>query len=204
MEGVSRGPRPGATAGCAESAIKEARRAQTSSWHFVTLESAKQFLVTCASGLAHDLYTVSVEESQRMAIFGIGAQYSGKFNMSEQFFEKSCACVGWPEAEAPPAHEILRHVRTGDIVFIKSFTPQRGLTIKGVGIVTEGNVKNFSRLGMGVSVKWLWKGQEKVGLLKDHWPVRTVTIYEEFNPTVQKRVLNLLMGTIAPVSAQED
>ena len=68
-----------------------------------------------------------------MAIFGIGAFYDR--DVSGEFLEHGCACVGWAEADAPPAHAILHHLRGGDVIFIKSFTPNAGLTIKAVGLV---------------------------------------------------------------------
>lgn len=128
-----------------------------------------------------------------MAIFGIGAYYD--HDVSNDFLEQSCACVGWPEQEAPPAHAILRHLRTGDIIFIKSFTPNDGLTIKAVGIVSEGRVRSFGNLGEGVPVRWVWNGEERIGRLDDKWPVRSVTIYEEYHPVVQSRVMDLLLGS---------
>ena len=73
-----------------------------------------------------------------MAIFGIGAYYDR--DVSNDFLEQGCACVGWAEGDAPPTHAILRHLRAGDIIFIKSFTPNDGLTIKAVGLVREGRV----------------------------------------------------------------
>jgi hypothetical protein len=128
-----------------------------------------------------------------MAIFGIGAYYDR--DVSADFLEHGCACVGWAEADAPPAHAILRHLRAGDIIFIKSFTPNEGLIIKAVGLVREGRVRSFSDLGDGVPVRWVWNGEERVGRLDDKWPVRTVTIYEEYHPEVQTRVMDLLLGS---------
>ncbi len=103
-----------------------------------------------------------------MAIFGIGAYYD--WDVSSDFLEQGCACIGWPEKDAPPAHGILRHLRAGDIIFIKSFTPNDGLTIKAVGLVKEGKVHSFSSLGNGVLVRWVWNGEEKIGRLDDKWP----------------------------------
>lgn len=127
-----------------------------------------------------------------MAIFGIGAHYDQ--DVSAQFVERSLACVGWTEAKAPPAHAMLRQLRAGDIIFIKSFTPRAGLTIKAVGVVIVGRVSEVTGLGWGVPVKWVWTGEEKVGRLSDKWPVRSVTIYEEHHPEVQTRVIDLLLG----------
>lgn len=126
-----------------------------------------------------------------MAIFGVGAHYEE--DVSEQFISQDCACVGWSESDAPPAHSILRQLRTGDIIFIKSFTPQGGLTIKGVGVVTEGKVRDIPNLGACVPVRWVWTGQVHVGKLEDKWPVRSVTIYEEHHPVIQARVIGLLL-----------
>ncbi len=126
-----------------------------------------------------------------MAIFGIGAHYDS--DVSSQFLEHMCACVGWAEKDAPPAHGILRHIRTGDIIFIKSFAPHVGLTVKAVGVVTEGKVRPYPNLGAGVPVRWVWSGEERLGKLEDKWPVRSVTIYEEFHPDVQTRIIQLLL-----------
>ena len=129
-----------------------------------------------------------------MAIFGFGAFFNHKEDVSEQFIDGNCACVGWSEEEAPPAHNILRLVRTGDIVFIKAFIPRGGsIMIKAVGIVTEGKVRNYS-LGDGVPVKWVWTGKECIGKLDDKWPVRGVTIYEEHHPVVQEKIIELLLS----------
>ena len=126
-----------------------------------------------------------------MAIFGIGAHYES--DVSSQFLERKCACVGWAEKDAPPAHGILRHVRTGDIIFIKSFAPQIGLIVKAVGVVSEGKVRDYDDLGAGVPVRWVWTGEERFGKLDDKWPVRSVTIYEEYHPEVQSRIIGLLL-----------
>ncbi|WP_433926604.1 hypothetical protein AB3662_27190 [Sorangium cellulosum] len=128
-----------------------------------------------------------------MAIFGIGAHYES-VDVSSAFLERRCACVGWAEADAPPAHGILRHLRTGDIVFIKSFAPSVGLTVKAVGVVTDGKVRDYSALGSGVPVHWVWTGEERIGKLDDKWPVRSVTIYEEYHPEVQSKIIELLLS----------
>ena len=128
-----------------------------------------------------------------MAIFGIGAHYDR--DVSSEFLGHGCACVGWDEADAPPAHGILRHLRTGDIIFIKSFAPNVGLLIKAVGVVTDGKVRPFGDLGSGVKVRWVRDDlDERVGKLDDKWPVRSVAIYEEFHPVVQAKVIDLLIG----------
>jgi hypothetical protein len=126
-----------------------------------------------------------------MAIFGIGARY--ETDVTQDFLSRGVACVGWAEKDAPPAHAILRQLRTGDLIFIKSWTPQTGLTIKAVGVVKEGRPQSVKDLGVGVPVQWVWSGEVRIGKLEDKWPVRTVALYEEQHPLVQARVIALLL-----------
>jgi hypothetical protein len=88
----------------------------------------------------------------------------------------------------------LRQLRTGDIVFMNSLTPSTGLTIKAVGIVTEGKVREVPSLGNAVTVRWAWKAKDRIGNLDDKWPVRSMTIYEEQHPIVQAKIIELLLG----------
>lgn len=128
-----------------------------------------------------------------MAIFGFGASYDRE-DVSGRFVTAGAACVGWPEAEAPPLHNILRHIKIGDIAFLKSFAPQVGLTIKAVGIVTGREPQEVEDLGWGVAVRWVWRGEERIGQLEDKCPVRSITRYEEYNPRIQERVIDLLLS----------
>jgi hypothetical protein len=102
--------------------------------------------------------------------------------------------VGWSEQDAPPAHAMLRLLRAGDVVFIKSYAPNVGLVVKAVGIVLAGGVRAVTDLGQGVGVRWVWSGEVRIGKLDDKWPVRSVAIYEEHHPDVQARVIELLLG----------
>jgi len=128
-----------------------------------------------------------------MAIFGIGAFYDE--DVSEDFIEQSVACIGWSEKDASTLYNILRCLRVGDIIYIKSQPPQVGLIIKAVGIVSDNKLEKYPDLGTGVKMKWLWTGNEKLGKipeLDDKYNVRNNSIYEEFNRFVQDKVLKLL------------
>ena len=130
-----------------------------------------------------------------MAIYGIGASYDNK-DVSSQFIRKRLACVGWNEKQAQPLHAILRHFKIGDIVYIKSHPPSIGLIIKAIGIVISDKVKIHALLGTCIPVKWLWMGEERLGKSDDKYPVRNITLYEEFSSKVQTRVLKLLLSKI--------
>ncbi|SRR6266542_1611783 len=135
-----------------------------------------------------------------MAIYGIGASYGGQEDVSQGFISKGLACVGWRESDAPPLHAILRHFKVGDVVYIKAHPPSVGLIIKAVGIVISDQQKSDKKLGTGIPVKWVWTGEKRLGKLDDKYPVRNITLFEEFNPQVQKKVIELLLSCLKRTS----
>ena len=130
-----------------------------------------------------------------MAMFGIGATYDTE-DVSADFLQNGLACVGWSYEEAPSLHLILRSVQVGDIVYLKSHPPNIGLIVKAVGVVEDSEV--FRSEGHGeacVRVNWVWQGPAiTVGHVQDRYNVRNNTLYEEWNPGVRIRILNLLLG----------
>jgi len=126
-----------------------------------------------------------------MAIYGIGATYDG-IDVSGEFLRNQLACVGWSLEEAPALHEMLKYIKPGDIIYIKSHPLNVGLIIKAVGIVVGNQVVNNPNLGDGVPVRWVWSGQRRVGPINDRYNVRNLTLYQEFSFDIQRIVLDLL------------
>lgn len=126
-----------------------------------------------------------------MAIYGIGANYDN-VDVSNQFISENVACIGWDITDAPALHEILRCLKVGDIIYIKSAPIGKGLRIKGVGIVTDNTIHVVPKLGTGVFVNWLWSGHENFGNVVDKYNVRNNSLYEEFNRDVQTYILGLI------------
>lgn len=136
-----------------------------------------------------------------LAIFGIGATYNdSKKDVTEKFLKNGLVCIGHPEKSSedpedcsPSLHGLLRHIKAGDIVYIKSFN-DKGLYIKAIGIfrVFEELSKD-EELGTCLHVKWLWIGPI-VGPMKisDKYNVRWNALYEEYNPEVQKKIISLI------------
>jgi len=131
-----------------------------------------------------------------MAIYGIGAYYNGEEDVSEDFVSEGLACVGWDFETAPTLHVLLRQIKNGDIVYIKSTPIGQGLRIKAVGIVVNNNLAENDDLGTCVTVRWLWAGNENLGDINDKYNVRNNTLYEELNRDVQSRVIDLLLSRI--------
>ena len=128
-----------------------------------------------------------------MAVYGIGANYDGTRDVSGDFISRNIACVGWSLQDAPTLHEILKHIKTGDIIYIKSHPPSIGLIIKAVGIVIGNHILSDPDLGDGVQVRWEWTGDRRIGILGDRYAVRNITLYEEYNFDIITTVIQLLL-----------
>lgn len=134
-----------------------------------------------------------------MSIYGIGSNYEGKYDKKEEFIDKSCACIGWKENDAPALYNLLKRVNIGDLIYIKSMSiATKELLIKAVGVVTDNIIKEYKdknnyNLGKGISVKWLWNGKEKINISQEkyRYNVFNNTLYEEFNSDIQKLVVEL-------------
>jgi hypothetical protein len=132
-----------------------------------------------------------------MAVLGIGATYEGIHDQTSNFINMGVACVGWSPTDAPALHAQMAAIKTGDVIFIKSFAPSAGLHVKAVGVVTDASFRKITdALGWGVSVRWVSmpEGRIAIGAVEDHSDyVRRGTLYEEFNPSVIKQVLDVLV-----------
>jgi hypothetical protein len=125
-----------------------------------------------------------------LAIYGLGAFY--KEDVTNDFVSNELACVGWEIADAPALHNIMAHIKVGDIIYIKSRPPDLGLIIKAVGIVTDDKVISTDLGDACLRVKWVWTGNEELGKIQDKYNVRRNTLYEEHNPAVQRKAVDLL------------
>jgi len=131
-----------------------------------------------------------------MAVLGLGASYNnGTRDMTNAFLNNGVACVGWMAADYPALHKFFKHIKMGDIIYIKAKTPQVGLIIKGIGVVVDDTIFTNRRLGQAcIKVKWKWRGNERLGRIADKYNVRNNTMYEEYNPEIITRVIELLLS----------
>lgn len=129
-----------------------------------------------------------------MSIYGLGAYWSGD-DKTEDFIANDVACIGYGEEDAPSLYGLVSKIEIGDIIFIKSFAPNKGLDIKGVGVALENTISHQETLdAKGLKVKWKWTGVESLGKIDDHNSGRTMTLYEENNPQVRGTVIDLLFS----------
>ncbi|WP_440110651.1 hypothetical protein [Paenibacillus sp. QZ-Y1] len=128
-----------------------------------------------------------------MAIYGIGAMYERKYDKKKEFIQNNCACIGYDPYDAPALYKMLSKLKIGDFIYIKSLIGQsaKSLTIKAVGIVTDDLIKERTGLGLGVSTKWIWEGEEKILLTERMYKnnVFNNALFEEYNFEIQSLVL---------------
>jgi hypothetical protein len=81
------------------------------------------------------------------------------------------------------------------VIFIESYVPQSGLHIKAVGIVIDPDLRKITEaMGWGIGVRWSWNERVTSGKLENHCDhLRRGSLYEEFNPEVVRRVIDLLV-----------
>jgi hypothetical protein len=140
-----------------------------------------------------------------MAVFGIGAYYDDE-DVSSDFVNKECACIGYDKTDASSLYEMLRRIKKGDIIYIKSYNIKtKTVLIKAIGYVIGRNIEKFKfpndKDPMGYGRKVLWKNVfEENGdwirvPLADEDQKNNVynnTLYEEYSDTVINKILELL------------
>ncbi|GAB6119513.1 hypothetical protein [Dysgonomonas termitidis] len=154
-----------------------------------------------------------------MAVYGIGATFKRK-DYSKDFMENGIAFISWSDSVASELHKFFQNIKIGDIFYIKSYNPSKGLTVKAAGIVSDNDVvKVFDAESrkiitdatdidkvkeenkrMCLSVKWIWQGDNKTFIHydpnMDKYNVRNVAIYEEFNEEVLEDVIDKIAMNI--------
>lgn len=143
-----------------------------------------------------------------MSVYGAGAYYD--CDVAKDFLSKNCFCIGYEKEVASSLYEMLRRIKIGDMVYIKSFNQgKKGesgrLYIKAIGFVVGQNIKPFyfpdgSDMGFGRKVKWVKDFSDREEWIEiDLNPEDRVnnvyanTLYEEYS----SRIINYLIDIIS-------
>ncbi len=142
-------------------------------------------------------------EEMIMAVYGVGAYYG--WDVTKEFIDKKCFCIGYNKSDATTLYEMLRRAKIGDIVYIKSFSPSANekITIKAVGFIIGRNIKEFyfndgQSMGYGREVRWVkdfsdcW---QEIKLTKEDSVnnVYSNTMYEEYSSRIIKVILDMIV-----------
>lgn len=135
-----------------------------------------------------------------MAVWGIGSYYKNLSpkDRTKDYINDGCAYIGWNESEASALYRMLDSVKSGDIIYIKSFsTKKKNLIIKAVGIVTDTKKGESELLGTSIGVKWKMDFKpEKIDVTPEIYRnnVFNNTLYEEYNSVIIKKVIDAIFN----------
>ncbi len=143
-----------------------------------------------------------------MAIFGAGSNWDGD-EIKDDFFKNENYVIGWNISEAQDLYSIISSIKVGDIIYLKANRPGSfDVRIKGVGIVRsslisvlfeKGENLMSTRKNFELPVKWIHKEEfiisipQKLGKLTN---VRAATLYEEFLPYVQHKIIEIIINKV--------
>lgn len=136
-----------------------------------------------------------------MRVFGVGAYITkddeGKrIDVCDTFIKNEIIGTGWLEKEAVDIHNFFGSLKTGDIVFMKSYAfKTKTLFIKAIGKVKDDipcrdlELKEHELTIYGVrNVQWLQNELQPIEIQNGKNNVRQNTIYEEYHPDVVRLI----------------
>lgn len=136
-----------------------------------------------------------------MKVYGIGANLGGSMDVSTDFISKNIAYLGYKKEDAPVFYEIIKEIKLGDVVYIKSLPiGKNNLHIKDVGIVTrelsdtlqyiDGDTKNDT-----IGLKWLnLKMNLDIEKCDKKYTARSTSIYREYSPFVINAIMSRILS----------
>jgi len=136
--------------------------------------------------------------------FFFEAKYCNEY-VHDEFIKNSFAGICYNFEEAPELYYLMSAIKKNDIIILKAFAPSSNvMTVFAIGVCknpeihpavdSEGSDISY-KLGFGITVDWRVVETITIpkNLFKDklyNW--RISPIYQEFNPRINKIILNLL------------
>lgn len=134
-----------------------------------------------------------------MAVWGIGAYLTSipPEDVVRFFLDNGVAVVGHEPSKHPRLDKLKTKIKNGDLIFIKSrHDYSKPLRIKGIGIVTdaEWSLKYGYEDKKGIKVYWVkdLSNDDYVDIPAPNKYGSTHTLYQEDNPDVIQKIVNLL------------
>ncbi len=143
-----------------------------------------------------------------MAIFGAGSKWENE-ELKDDFFENNNYVIGWDIEDANDLYNMISSIKAGDIIYLKANSPGSfDIRVKGIGIVKKSLLTLLfdenkdladTRSGFKLPVEWICKEEfivsipNNIGKLTN---VRAATLYEEFLPFVQDRIIGKILAAL--------
>lgn len=141
-----------------------------------------------------------------MAIYGAGSNW-GNDERLRDFIEHEYFIIGWDYVSATDLIDVASHLKAGDIIYLKSnVAGSREIRVKAIGVVKTAlihsvitNKVDSTELadwaGICIPVKWIIVSEFRITIPSGEGKLtgtRASTIYEEYLPFVQQRILQEL------------
>lgn len=143
-----------------------------------------------------------------MAIFGAGSKWD-QDELKDDFFRNENYVIGWDIKDAEDLYNQISSIKVGDIIYLKANKPGSfNIKIKGIGIVKQSLIQalfdqkenlSSSRNNFKLPVKWIVKSEFHINIPKNIGKltnVRAATLYEEFLPYVQSKILEKIFDQL--------
>jgi len=131
-------------------------------------------------------------------IYGIGARYGSDY-MVTPFLEKGVIGIGYDIEDVPEIWNAFIKTKKDDIIYMKALGPSSEcLCVMGIGFIINDNFYKDDKLGILKRVHWCFENEVYLpeGWEKDkHWHQRLGTIYQEFSPRIQNRILDMMLNS---------
>ena len=144
-----------------------------------------------------------------MAVWGLGSIFkvSPPREVTRDFIDNGCACIGWKENQAPVLYEVFKTIQVGDYIYLKSYSIKyKRLTIKAVGKVIDNRIQErFPKkdLSFGMLVDWTIDFKKTTIDFQDNpkflkYYVYPNTLYQEYNPKIIELIKEAVNNTNSP------
>lgn len=110
---------------------------------------------------------------------------------SDEFLNHGAACLDKSNKTESSLLGIFRTIRTEDVIFLKSFSPQTGISVKAIGVVLPGYPSENSK-EICMPVEWYWKGNNLIEIYGETYNHCSDYLYEEHNIWIQRQLIDLM------------
>ncbi len=133
-----------------------------------------------------------------VSVWGFGFHFSKIKSKLADFFNNNFICVGYSKDDAPEFIEMMKEIKKGDIVYLKSWQIKGSvLHIKAIGVVT--NTFSDTNIYGGdnkIEVDWKVTNIDETVVANTKYRQRVTSIYKEYNTEISAIIKNLLAESV--------
>lgn len=147
-----------------------------------------------------------------MEFYGAGAKWGRIDDKLSDYLKYGFWCMGYWSTEKPEYAELIQSVHSGDVIFVKSYVPERyeKFCIRAIGFVSNQKMPDILpdeyHGRCGFSVKWTTVFEPHIvlepkpdfmpeGFMKGVGILRTRTIFHETNDAMLLKIIKMMNGS---------